>query len=1467
MVHCFTGCEPGAVVAALGLGLADLFDEPKSSRRGGAVARPGPRPALASKATPAAAGQGVKRTPVGQWPKVAEYVYVSAEGEVLYRVDRHQAPEGGRKTFRAFTPRRAGGWIARGPGDEGRVLYRLPEVLAAAARGDQVFLVEGEKDADTGAGLGVVATTAAFGASSKWLPQYTEALVGARVTVVADRDAKGTGYKRAAAVCEALTARGIAVEVVEAVEGKDLTDHVQSGHQLSELVVIDPQERLAACGQPAPVESRRVDVAVSEGEGARLYELPGARPGMASGRTWVEVDGRLCEVKRKDDRPVIIPFIGCSVRLSGQYTAVTGVEHTDQAASARVSRVELIARHPDSGEELVMHLTGPEWRSGDWLDALWPDVDYPTRRPERQDAVRAVRQVSREVKRCVEHTATGWRRDLGDGTGPAFIHAGGALTAVGNLAAVTRLPDVLGRYALPDPASTVEEVKTAAAASIGLMDLDWLPQRIAVVMAGAAYRAVLGTPAMVPNFVSPPGLGKTALAVIAAQHFAPTLSRHATGVSMADELGATVKSAAKMLAYAADVILIADDFAPDKGVRAAAEKQGAFIRFAYGRYGRTKLTREGEFVPGDAPRGLLMTSGEMMPSAESARERMLRVSLPWEAVPRVQIAAAQTLSEATERARFMATLIQWVARSGLDETTEWVNAYQAYAADRLEAKGYNARQAEHCSNLAAGWAAACEVMVSTGAWTREEATAYMEDRVWPALVEAAAADRDADEDSDVAARIVRLLSEALAAGQAHITDTSGECPASVFGVDLTAAGCGWRTVSGMSPTPSGPRVGVLREDRLLLFPGDVLAVVARRADEEGIPLNLTVAGASEMLDLAGMLRTTTENGARRRRVRARLGGALIRAWDIAADQVFGPDEEEPPPAPPPTLPINPDPRPTLTVVPPEPAQTETGGDAAPEDQAPARDEDSSSEAIVKMPAWAPCADCGELASHAVNGIPLHLGCEPPPPTPKPQTKPRGDAAKAEPRFVADTAVLDLDGAHLPDGTVVPLPDSPAHVGDLAVYAADVLRLGFGGGRERPLPGRLWLTPEYARSIGLPGTAKTDKAMRAALKRARGQAFYQEAWAQGWETKSKDDSDWIMLWRGRQSVILTSLGWAGAKTSVIASDDPSPRALARRMGLYASLIGRPWTITPAVTGIELLEAVHGPLSPVTLPEVPWGPMAADFAWRRTMTEQEKGRAFVHVYDRNASYLAATGGAILGEGELRRVDHPAVDPKQAGVWHVTSHCFPPEALVPSPFAAGGEDSDGWVTTPTLGLLAQFGPVEVDQAWLYDTPVRAMTGWYERMKRAVDQVKTWEPSPDHKAVEKAVKLTYTATVGRLAHVPEVGADRLAAHRRYRPDWRAMVVTLHRANATRAMLHAGGAGSWPVVMGHSDAVAFVSDEPDPIKAWPGRPQDLHPTQFGKYKPSKSDRVNAWLARVTPEMSPATMLDQVDAATEATDG
>lgn len=1463
LVKCFAGCAAVDVMAALNMGLADLFDEPRESRSSSAKTSTSRQQSTAQRSpAPKTAQSKPAKAPAGDVPIAAEYIYVSAEGETVFRVTRHE-PEGGKKTFVAWKPRIAGGWQRRGPADADRVLYRLPAVLAAAASGGRVYLVEGEKDADSGAAADLVCTTSAFGASSKWLPQYTQALAGADVVLVADRDK--AGYERAIRVRDELTAAGVAVSVVEAAAGKDLTDHLKAGFDAAALVPIEPEQvlddftvetdKIALADSLVSVETKQQssddDTA---GQGAKVYTLPNGRLGVSSGRRWVEAKGQLFEVRQpKDSEPFLAPFVGCTIQLTGQFTAMTGDERVDAAAASKISRVELVATHPKSGEQLVMHLSGQEWRSGDWLDGLWPDVDFPARKTERQDAVRAVRQVSKDVRRKVEHVATGWR-EL-DGIGSAFVHAGGAITVDGNVPLSTRLPDVLAKYELPDPAVDATELQAAARASIGLMETSWLPRRIAVVMCGAAYRAVLGDPAVVPGMVSAPELGKTNLAVIAAQHFAPTLSRDAVGISMADTTGATPKSASKLLVRARDVLVIADDFAPDRGPKAAAERMGEFVRQGYGRFGRTKLTREGELVEGETPGGLLMVTGEMLPSAESARSRMLRVGLPWSVVPVEKIRAAQHRDQATARSQFMSTLIQWVARQGREKVREWVQDYSAYAAERIRAAGYPARPAEHCSALAAGWAAAAEVMVANGVWSREEAKAYMEEQVWPALFEAAEADRDGDEDKDTAGRIVRLLSEALASGQAHLTDGEGRCPS-----EFEPAGVGWRDagsspIGGPTLVPSGLRVGVVRSGRLLLFPGDVLTAAARRAEDEGQSLNVTVSSASEMLDMTGKLRTSTENGKRVRRPYVRIGGVRARVWDIDADLIFGDDGPEGgEQLPLVDVPSAPGSGPGLHVVPPTPD----------DDKSPSGEEDSQpSLPVDAVDAVAPDLQASE-----------EVTTEPTPAESATQTNSGGDAPAAAdgPRFLADCAVVDVDGAHLPDGSVVALPENVVHVGDLAMFASDVLRLGSGGGRNRPLPGRMWLTPEYARTIGLPGKAKSDNAIRAALRKSRKTEFFTKAWDEGWETKSKEDADWIMLWRGKQSVVLTSLAWSGTRTKDIAGDDISPAALARRMGLYGTVVTRPWNITPAVTGLDLLEGVHGRLEPVDLPDLPWGSIGADFAWRRpggtsanplALSEQELAGQFVHVYDKNAAYLAAAGAAILGEGEMHHVESPDADQRTAGVWRVTGHQFPADAVLPSVFAIGGEDSGGWVSSAMLGLLQQFGPVEVAEAWLFDraSSTRAMTGWYERMKSALDTVKSWERTEDHRAVETAVKLTYTAAIGRLASAAEKDSGRP----RYRPDWRAAVVSMHTANAMRAMLHAGAAGSWPVVMGRSDAVAFISDSPDPDAAWPGRPSDLHPTQLGKYKWSKSAPLADWLALVDVDQHPRKLLDLVDTAEAVT--
>jgi hypothetical protein len=75
---------------------------------------------------------------------LATYNYVDEAGVLLFEVLRYPV--------KRFLQRRPDadadeGWSWK-LGDVRRVLYRLPEVIAAAAAGTTVYVVEGEKDAD-----------------------------------------------------------------------------------------------------------------------------------------------------------------------------------------------------------------------------------------------------------------------------------------------------------------------------------------------------------------------------------------------------------------------------------------------------------------------------------------------------------------------------------------------------------------------------------------------------------------------------------------------------------------------------------------------------------------------------------------------------------------------------------------------------------------------------------------------------------------------------------------------------------------------------------------------------------------------------------------------------------------------------------------------------------------------------------------------------------------------------------------------------------------------------------------------------------------------------------------------------------------------------------------------------------------------------------------------------------------------
>lgn len=172
---------------------------------------------------------------------VAKYPYVDADGGLVMEVLRYRTEDGG-KTFRQRCPDGAGGWAWSTSHLEERPLYRLPEVLAAVAVGEPVWVVEGEKDADALAALGHAATCnpmgADNGAGNKWRPEHTAWLAGSRVWVVADRDDPGVVH--AGYVASQLEAAGCKVRLrTVPAPHKDVHDLLSAGGSPDDLVPLD----------------------------------------------------------------------------------------------------------------------------------------------------------------------------------------------------------------------------------------------------------------------------------------------------------------------------------------------------------------------------------------------------------------------------------------------------------------------------------------------------------------------------------------------------------------------------------------------------------------------------------------------------------------------------------------------------------------------------------------------------------------------------------------------------------------------------------------------------------------------------------------------------------------------------------------------------------------------------------------------------------------------------------------------------------------------------------------------------------------------------------------------------------------------------------------------------------------------------------------------------------------------------
>lgn len=218
LLHCHAGCTVDAIVSSIKLEVADLFPHSPQMLASASLGEP-----------------------------QAVYPYTDADGKLLAEFLRYPG-----KQFRWRRPGPDGEWIWNIKGVD-LPPYRLPEMLSGISHGQTIFVVEGEKDADTLMKLGIIATTNPGGAG-KWRSSHDAFFKGARVVVMGDNDPVGHEHQHSVAAAIASVAAAVHVlELSGLPEHGDVSNWLEAGgtaEQLSELADAAPEYTFTSSAVP-----------------------------------------------------------------------------------------------------------------------------------------------------------------------------------------------------------------------------------------------------------------------------------------------------------------------------------------------------------------------------------------------------------------------------------------------------------------------------------------------------------------------------------------------------------------------------------------------------------------------------------------------------------------------------------------------------------------------------------------------------------------------------------------------------------------------------------------------------------------------------------------------------------------------------------------------------------------------------------------------------------------------------------------------------------------------------------------------------------------------------------------------------------------------------------------------------------------------------------------------------------------
>ncbi len=346
--------------------------------------------------------------------QVAGYVYRHEDGTPLRRKVRWEPGFQGRpKSFTWQTRDGDGNWSkSQGDGNP-KVLYGSEKLPKARDLSQHVFVVEGEKDCDTGAKIGVVAVCNPEGAGQsnqrpKWRDAYSQQLKAISTTIIADKDEPGRAH--AQAIASSLNGVAASVSVLELPgEGvKDLSDWVAE-RMRADLRIEDIRDELDQLRSDTPPWSpdEETEGACQENEENEKNQKTTQAQQLitlaSSASLFHSPDGKAFASVRVGDHEetwaitsrsfrnwLRYQFFKCEEKPPGNQALKDTIDLLSARAQFEGDELPVFTRIAGDEKTIYLDLTDPQWRAVEIAAADWRVVSHSPVKFTRGSGVKAL---------------------------------------------------------------------------------------------------------------------------------------------------------------------------------------------------------------------------------------------------------------------------------------------------------------------------------------------------------------------------------------------------------------------------------------------------------------------------------------------------------------------------------------------------------------------------------------------------------------------------------------------------------------------------------------------------------------------------------------------------------------------------------------------------------------------------------------------------------------------------------------------------------------------------------------------------------------------------------------------------------------------------------------------------------------------------------------------------------------------